>query len=200
MALACPDRYVPCYRNSPMYTKSKDQERTRKVLSVTVTRKSRQKKSRRKRKYCNSTNKYLLPTSRKPPGAAGLSSTHPPLGVGFFLCRHDVADTQLATEFAQRRIQVMRSNKVPNRKIKIHTPSRGVRNIFPRHRCRNLPEVSRPPSFWRPKSKYWRHNSNIWCQNIALNSDITDKIQIKQKFVPLKTSRFVREKLPTDLI
>jgi len=54
--------------------------------------------------------------------------------------------------------------------------------------------------FWRQKSKYRRQNSNIWCQNVALNSNITDKIQIKQIFVQLKTSRFVREKLPTQLI
>jgi len=53
------------------------------------------------------------------------------------------------------------------------------------------------------KSKYWRQNSNIWCrrsQNVALNSNITDRIQIKQIFVSLKTSRFVREKIPTELI
>jgi hypothetical protein len=47
-----------------------------------------------------------------------------------------------------------------------------------------------------PKFKYLVPKS----QNVALNSNDTDRIQITQDFVPLKTSRFVREKLPTQLI
>jgi len=35
---------------------------------------------------------------------------------------------------------------------------------------------------------------------VALNSNITGRIQIKYIFVPIKTSRFVREKVPSQLI
>ena len=91
-----------------------------------------------------------------------------------------------------------------------------VWNIFPRHRCQNLKEVPRPPPPL-PSSPLERHDFEILApnikisapkfkylvpknQNVALNSNITDKIQLKKKIVLPKTSRFVWEKLPTQLL
>ena len=87
--------------------------------------------------------------------------------------------------------------------------SRGVWNIFARHRCRPGGPFPSPLNsswkdmimrFWRQTSTYRRQNSNIWCQKVALYSNITDKIQTEWICVPLKTSCFVRKKLPTKLI
>jgi len=93
--------------------------------------------------------------------------------------------------------------------------SRGVRNIFSRHRCRNLPEVSRPPppllftfkkhdfEILAPKIKISAPNSNILCQKITM----WRKIQISQtkfksnNFCTTKNLSFSTRKTPnpTDL-
>ena len=51
--------------------------------------------------------------------------------------------------------------------------------------------------FLRQKSEYRRQNSNIWCQNVALIQISRTTFKLDKKFVPLKTSHFVRKKLLT---
>jgi len=64
-------------------------------------------------------------------------------------------------------------------------------NLLKRHHCKILaPKIK----ISAPKFKY------LVPINVALNSNFTDKIQIKSIFVPLQTSHFVRGKLPIQLI